>query len=449
MAIISGNYKNNVLNGTPSKDILDGRAGDDVLNAKAGPDSLYGGSGDDRLNGDGGSDALDGGTGDDVLNGGAGNDYFHDAAGTNVFNGGAGVDVAVFDKPVILSGLTTGEVVAYSGDRAFDWYFDTSDDGPGFRPEATTQLVNIEKIVGSFSRDLFYDFRGSDDFIDARGGNDEMYGGGGNDRLLGGGGANTIYGGDGNDVLRALNGKDWMEGGDGDDRLDGKGGDDRLLGDGGEGETGNDVLSGGSGNDYLDGGAGNDRLFGGAGEDGLFGDKGNDYLVGGAGSDRFNDIGGNDIFVADADAPDHFSFTVSYFGNEIGADRIDNFTAAEHTLDFDLIFDQGKEGVFIETRDFLDSNDDGWIGGADSEVRVQGGDLVLDIDAVVQRAIGVDTGIQEVVLTGAAAGFDADRIDYALSDVTGNAFVLSSVVFEDGIRPGPNNAQDVLDWFGV
>ena len=63
---ITGNRRNNVLNGTPGNDIICGFGGpgNDVIVGGAGLDSLYGNSGNDRLLAkDGVKDLVDGGPG--------------------------------------------------------------------------------------------------------------------------------------------------------------------------------------------------------------------------------------------------------------------------------------------------------------------------------------------------------------------------------------------------
>lgn len=283
--------------------------------------------------------------------------------------------------------------------------------------------------------------RGGDDAVDGRSGGDTLLGGAGDDEIDGGTGADIALGGGGDDdldgglgdddlrgergtdVLDGLEGNDLLDGGEGDDSLDGFFGSDRLLG-----GAGNDILDGGDdsdvvGRDELHGGAGDDELFGRAGNDVLRGDAGRDFLDGEAGDDLLDGGPGRDTLVPgagddvvglDGGSPDRVFF--AFYGNDttvIGDDVVQGLASDPgHTLRFDLLGTRpdGSEG-FADTRDFLDSNDDGRITGADAEVSRVGDDLVLDIDAVYTRAFGAGAyGVQEVTLEGAGAGFAAARI---------------------------------------
>jgi hypothetical protein len=102
---------------------------------------------------------------------------------------------------------------------------------------------------------------------------------------------------------------------------------------------------------------------------------------------------------------------------------------ARHQLDINLegFLLDGRMAA-IDARDFLDSNDDGRIDATDSEVDRAGSDLVLDLDAVMTRALGKgDFGTQEVTLQG-VANFSAGRI--AAAD---NPPFFDPLVTEDGV----------------
>lgn len=236
-----------------------------------------------------------------------------------------------------------------------------------------------------------------------------------------------ITGGGGRDTLRGTPLADLLDGRDGDDTLAGDGGDDTLSG-----GRDRDRIAGGVGADYLEGGEDADRLFGGYGSDTLFGDAGADLLDGGRGADLLRPGGGDDTLVLGSDAAD--LAVLVYFGPDPSADRIGatvvrGFAAGpEHALQIELsdYLPDGRRLASADTRDFLDSDDDGLVTDADREVRRDGRDLVLNLDAVLARAFGPgDYGRQEVRLEGAGDGFAAVRINPGL--------FAGVVVTEDGI----------------
>ena len=59
--------------------------------------------------------------------------------------------------------------------------------------------------------------------------------------------------------------------------------------------------------------------------------------------------------------------------------------SARDTLEIDIYF-TGDGELFVDVRDFLDSDDNGRIDALDLEVERSGTDLVLDLDAVGERA---------------------------------------------------------------
>jgi Ca2+-binding RTX toxin-like protein len=95
MARITGNNRNNELDGGRQDDVIRGRGGEDELDGNGGNDTLNGGAGDDELDGDGGSDRLSGGDGRDDLDGGNRADELRGGAGDDTLDGGAGNDLLV------------------------------------------------------------------------------------------------------------------------------------------------------------------------------------------------------------------------------------------------------------------------------------------------------------------------------------------------------------------
>ena len=75
-----------VILGTPDRDIIEAGGGDDIVCAGGGDDIVQGGAGDDRLVGGGSNDVLVGEGGNDALEGGIGDD--------DICLGGAGQNVS-------------------------------------------------------------------------------------------------------------------------------------------------------------------------------------------------------------------------------------------------------------------------------------------------------------------------------------------------------------------
>ncbi|MBA2692155.1 MAG: hypothetical protein H0U65_06640 [Rubrobacter sp.] len=97
---IVGTPGNDILRGTPGRDVICGGAGNDIIKGMGGNDVLRGGPGNDILYGGGGNDTLLGGPGRDILRGEAGNDRLlarDGVRGNDVANGGPGRDVCQAD----------------------------------------------------------------------------------------------------------------------------------------------------------------------------------------------------------------------------------------------------------------------------------------------------------------------------------------------------------------
>ena len=374
MAVITGDDKANKLEGTPDPDLIQGEGGNDELSGRGSDDQLDPGPGRDK---------VDGGPGIDTL-------LLHEAT---------------------LASLADGETesLAPSG---------------GGRPERD-ELTSVENVQGSDQDDIIIgddqdnDLRGGpgDDQIDGEEGIDTLYGDGGRDQLLGD---------EGNDIERGGVGGDFLLGDAGDDDMDGESGRDVL-----DGGVDNDRMQGGDGADLLVGAAGDDWLAGGLGIDALFGGPGDDMLEGGKGADFFRGEAGDDHLILGQgrdQASFFFAAQIPDF-ESIDSDTVEGFVRARHQLDINLEGYLPDDRVaVIDARDFLDSNDDGRIDGTDSEVNQLDGNLVLDLDAVMTRALGEgDFGTQEVTLQG-IANFSAERIVAA-----DNPPFFDPLVTEDGI----------------
>ena len=83
---LTGDDKDNTLEGRGEADRLTGGEGDDTLYGGTGDDTLAGGVGEDNLYGGAGKDDLVGGTGDDILDGGDGDDDLAGGRGDDTYH---------------------------------------------------------------------------------------------------------------------------------------------------------------------------------------------------------------------------------------------------------------------------------------------------------------------------------------------------------------------------
>ncbi len=83
--VIAGGIGNDKVFGNAGDDLISGGAGNDVLTGNDGADVLQGGVGTDTLKGSGGDDSLVGGTGDDAMDCGSGSDFGNGGTGVNTF----------------------------------------------------------------------------------------------------------------------------------------------------------------------------------------------------------------------------------------------------------------------------------------------------------------------------------------------------------------------------
>jgi Ca2+-binding RTX toxin-like protein len=226
MALLIGNFLNNVLNGGAFDDVLIGLNGNDALTGNAGNDILDGGSGNDTLNGNAGNDFLDGGSGIDILNGGLGNDFMKGEEGNDVLNGNAGNDF--LDGGTgndFVNGGTGADIMVgaagsdvYFVDNVNDRVVDEFGFGSGLdqvRSSISFSLANAARVFGAVE----------------------------NLTLLAG-----AFSGTGNALNNVINGNNAVN------VLNGQGGRDTL-----NGFAGNDLLIGGLGRDVQNGGLGADR----------------------------------------------------------------------------------------------------------------------------------------------------------------------------------------------
>lgn len=264
----------------------DNAAAGDFLSGDNGNNIIDGGAGNDVLRGNGGADTLRGGDGDDLFYGGGAA-----GAGADIYDGGAGS----FDH-ITYQDATSGVTVALGANGA-------SATVSGDVNAANDKLIGIEEIRGGSGADRFT-------------GNNlahTLNGFTGNDTLIGGTGDSNLRGENGDDTIIASTGtNETYDGGTGDETA---GIGDTLsfatfaantvvnvnLATSTHSVTGITNLSV-SGFEQLIGGAGNDTLVGNAATaTKITGGAGTDTIQGGTAVDTFTGGAGNDTFVfADA-----------------------------------------------------------------------------------------------------------------------------------------------------
>ncbi len=212
-AEIVGTDGDDVLRGTPERDVIVGGPGDDVIFSSLGNDLICGGPGTDRMQGGRGNDEVYGDAGDedqvsgnlgddkivggpgardevagdlgiDIVNGGPGNeDHVHGDYGYDRMSGGAGRgDIASF-ATARAGGKGSGVWVSLKAHKAF---------GDGH-----DKLFGFESLEGSAFRDTLI---GSPQA-------NVIAGGTGDDHLIGGGGPDTLDGGQGIDGCEGAKGR--------------------------------------------------------------------------------------------------------------------------------------------------------------------------------------------------------------------------------------------------
>ncbi len=368
---ITGNDRDNSLEGGPGNDVLDGRDGRDTAvfgsalspvtidlasgtasGADTGSDTLtnienaVGGQAADRILGDATDNLLIGGNGNDLIRGGDGADSLY------------GDDIPDTELDTLSNGMLptntpspgSGYDTIYGGDGGDRIY-------GGLLGDRLYGENGNDTILGEDGWDLV-DGGDGRDYLDGGAGRDTLSGGSGNDYVLGDTGNDRLDGGDGSDIIRGGPGHDFLAGGDGYDNLQGGDGQDEmhggLLGDYMRGDAGNDLLYGDDGWDTMFGGAGNDRMWGGLrgdrldGEDGddvLYGEAGWDALAGGAGNDILYGGSGRDTLHGDANDDQLYGGAgnddmwggsgadVFVFYSGFGTDVIHDFTHGEDRID--------------------------------------------------------------------------------------------------------------------
>ena len=113
---ITGDDKDNKLQGTKSNDFLNGNGGNDMLFGGEGEDTLNGGNGNDVIEGEGGNDEAYGERGLDFINGGDGNDLVYGGKDADYLLGGIGNDKILGNKGNDLLEGNEGDDLLYGGE---------------------------------------------------------------------------------------------------------------------------------------------------------------------------------------------------------------------------------------------------------------------------------------------------------------------------------------------
>ena len=211
-ADIVGTDGDDILQGTPERDVIWGGNGDDLIYGSLGNDLICGGPGADQIHGGRGNDEVDGGPGagdqvngdlgDDKIVGGPGaNDEVAGDLGIDVVNGGAGNEDLVhgdygYDR--MSGGAGKGDIASFATARAGGkgsgvWASLRSHRAYG---DGHDKLFGFESLEGSAFRDTL---------IGTPQGN-VINGGPGDDHLIGGGGPDTLDGGQGSDGCEGAKG---------------------------------------------------------------------------------------------------------------------------------------------------------------------------------------------------------------------------------------------------
>lgn len=159
-------------------------------------DVLLGSPGRNILTGNNGDDDLVGRSGDDTLSGNDGNDYLRGEADDDDISGGSGSDRVSFASAPRRVRVNLGSSMATG--------------------EGTDMLIGIERVSGS-QFDDFIVGSSAGDVVYAGDGIDTVEAGGGNDRVYGGDDKDYLYGQAGRDSLDGQAGRDYINGGAGED----------------------------------------------------------------------------------------------------------------------------------------------------------------------------------------------------------------------------------------
>ncbi|MBB3019851.1 serralysin [Microvirga lupini] len=197
---LTGNSRDNVLEGVAGADALNGGRGLDFARYKADPTGVTASLADPSVNtGHAAGDtyiSIEGLQGSDFADTLIGNDLRNvlvGGRGADVLNGGGGFDFARYD-------------MYHTGSRGVTVNLADASQNQGLNAIGDS-YVSIEGVVGTrFADRLVGDDRSNS--LQGKSGNDSLSGNLGNDTIIGGSGNDRLNGGDGNDVLRGEAGRD-------------------------------------------------------------------------------------------------------------------------------------------------------------------------------------------------------------------------------------------------
>jgi Ca2+-binding RTX toxin-like protein len=197
---LTGNSRDNVLEGVTGADILNGGRGFDFARYKSAPTGVTASLADPSLNtGHAAGDtyiAIEGLQGSDfadTLIGNDANNVLVGGRGADILNGGGGFDFVRYDVYHTGSRGVTVSLAAPAGNTGTNALGDT--------------YTGIEGVIGTrFSDRLVGDEAGNN--LQGQAGHDNLRGNGGSDTIIGGSGNDRINGGYGNDFLYGDSGRD-------------------------------------------------------------------------------------------------------------------------------------------------------------------------------------------------------------------------------------------------
>lgn len=205
-ATIVGGEGDDLLRGTPDRDVIWGGGGDDTILGSLGNDVLCGGPGADLIHGGRGNDLADGGTGD--------RDRVIGDLGDDKLIGGPGD----YDEAAGSLGIDT--VSGGPGDYDYvhgDYGYDRMDGGPGKHDVASFATDVGAGADGGGVEASLARHRARGDGHDRLFRFEDLEGSAFADTLIGDGEANLIEGGAGDDAIRGGGGADELDGGQGSD----------------------------------------------------------------------------------------------------------------------------------------------------------------------------------------------------------------------------------------
>jgi Ca2+-binding RTX toxin-like protein len=203
---IVGGEGDDLLRGTPDRDVIWGAGGDDTILGSLGNDLLCGGPGADLIHGGRGNDLADGGTGD--------RDRVIGDLGDDKLIGGPGD----YDEAAGSLGIDT--VSGGPGDYDYvhgDYGYDRMDGGPGSHDLASFATDVGAGVAGGGVEVSLSRHRARGDGHDRLFRFEDLEGSAFADTLIGNAQANLIEGGAGEDAIRGGGGADELEGGQGSD----------------------------------------------------------------------------------------------------------------------------------------------------------------------------------------------------------------------------------------